>query len=340
MPDPSSPIELSVIAPLHNEVESVEPLWRRLRATLDALGRTAEIILVDDGSTDGTGEACRRLERIDRGVRVVHLRRNFGQTAAISAGIDAARGAVVIPIDGDLQNAPEDIPPLLAKLDEGFDVVSGWRRRRQDPYLTKVLPSRCANWLISRVGGVRLHDYGCTLKAYRRNVLDGVRLYGEMHRFVPLFAAWQGARVTEVEVRHEPRRYGKSHYGVVRVFKIILDLLVIKFFESTSQKPMYLFGGFGFASFACGLAAFGLMLYLKASGSYYYTQTPLPMLVVLFVLAGILSVLLGLVAELLIRTYYESQDKLTYQVRGSVSPGVPGTPPHDPRSTRGADASS
>lgn len=340
MPDPSSPIELSVIAPLHNEVESVELLLCRLGATLDAIGRAAEIILVDDGSTDGTAEACLRLERTDRRVRFVRLRRNFGQTAAISAGIDAASGAIIIPIDGDLQNAPEDIPLLLAKLDEGFNVVSGWRRRRRDPYLTKVLPSRCANWLISRVGGVRLHDYGCTLKAYRRDILDGVRLYGEMHRFVPIFAAWQGARVAEVVVRHESRRYGRSHYGIFRVFKIILDLLVIKFLESTSQKPMYLFGGFGFASFACGLAAFGLMLYFKASGLYFFTQTPLPMLVVLFVLAGILAVLLGLVAELLIRTYHESQGKPTYQVRGFLSPDIPPMPPHQPHSVRGGDASS
>jgi glycosyltransferase involved in cell wall biosynthesis len=326
MPEPSDRVEVSVVVPLYNEVESVEALCRRLSATLDALGRSAEIILVDDGSSDGTAEACHRSEAVDRRVRLVQLRRNFGQTAAISAGIDTAAGTVVIPIDGDLQNAPEDIPRLLAKLDEGFDVVSGWRRERRDPYLTKVLPSRCANWLISRVGGVPLHDYGCTLKAYRRSILDGVQLYGEMHRFVPIFAAWQGARVAEIEVRHERRRHGRSHYGIMRVFKIVLDLLVIKFLESSSQKPMYLFGGVGLASFACGFAAFILMVYLKASGSYYYTQTPLPMLVVLLVLVGVLSVLLGLVAELLIRTYHESQGKPIYQVRPGGPPRFPAGP--------------
>jgi glycosyltransferase involved in cell wall biosynthesis len=245
---------------------------------------------------------------------VIRFRRNFGQTAALSAGIDHARGDIIVPMDGDLQNDPKDIPRLLAKLDEGYDVVSGWRVRRQDS-LRRRLPSQLANRLISWLSGVRLHDYGCSLKAYRRDVLEDVRLYGEMHRFVPIYASWQGARVAELPVDHHPRTRGKSNYGIERTIKVVLDLIVVKFLSSYATKPIYVFGGFGVASFALSFLAFALMVYFKVTGQKDFVQTPLPIVVAIFMLVGCLAVLLGLVAELSIRTYYESQGKRTYAIR-------------------------
>jgi glycosyltransferase involved in cell wall biosynthesis len=257
-----------------------------------------------------------RLEAIallDPRVRVIRLRRNYGQTAALSAGIDHARGQIIVPIDGDLQNDPRDIPRLLAKLNEGYDVVSGWRVSRKDPFHRR-LPSVIANRLISRISGVRLHDYGCSLKAYRKSVLRDVRLYGEMHRFVPIYASWQGARVAELPVDHHPRVRGKSNYGIERTIKVVLDLLVVKFLANYATKPIYVFGGFGLAAFALGSVAAALMLYYKLTAQKSFIETPLPLVTVMFFLVGCLSVLLGLVAELTIRTYYESQGKRTYSV--------------------------
>lgn len=309
-------MSVSVVVPVFNEEENVEELYARLTDALAEIPDLvfSEIIFVDDGSTDSTFDRLAGIAALDSRVRVIRFRRNFGQTAALSAGIDHAVGDVIVPIDGDLQNDPRDIPRLLQKIDEGFDVVSGWRVRRRDPFHRR-LPSVIANWLISRISGVRLHDYGCSLKAYRRDVLEDVRLYGEMHRFVPIYASWQGARVTELPVNHHPRTRGKSHYGLERTLKVILDLIVVKFLASYATKPIYVFGGFGMLSLLGGLLVFGLMVYLKLAGLRDFVETPLPLVTVMLVLVGCLGVLLGLVAELTVRTYYESQGKPTYAIR-------------------------
>ena len=308
-------VRISVIVPVYNEELNVEELHERIDRALS--GPDVEILFVDDGSTDGTHARLEAIAGGDHRVRVVRLRRNFGQTAALSAGIDSSTGEIIIPMDGDLQNDPADIPRLLARLDEGYDVVSGWRVKRQDPFHRK-LPSVIANRLISWISGVRLHDYGCSLKAYRRRVLQDVRLYGEMHRFVPIYASWQGARVTEMAVTHHPRTRGKSNYGIERTVKVVLDLIVVKFLASYATKPIYVFGGFGMVSVGMSIVAFGLMLFFKFTtgpAQKDFVQTPLPLVVALFLLVGCLSVLLGLVAELTVRTYYESQGKKTYALR-------------------------
>jgi glycosyltransferase involved in cell wall biosynthesis len=306
---------VSVIVPLFNEAESVAPLVDQIATALHGSGRTFEIVLVNDGSLDAT---AKRLDEIAAGnglCKVVHLRRNFGQTAAIMAGIDFARGDIIVPIDGDLQNDPTDIPRLIAKLDEGYDVCSGWRKKRKDNPFVRTLPSHIANFLISRISGVRLSDYGCTLKAYRRDVIKGVRLYGEMHRFIPIYAAWQGARVTELPVRHHPRQFGKSKYGLERIVKVILDLMVVKFLDRHFVKPIYVFGGFGVFSFALAGLAGLYMLYLKFFEGLSMIQTPLPLLSAMGFLVGVMSLLMGLLAEMLVRIYFESQNRSPYLVR-------------------------
>lgn len=308
---PGPELEISIIVPVYNEAQNVDELHERITTVID---RPAELIFVDDGSTDDTLARLQAIAARDPRVVVISFRRNFGQTAALSAGIDHARGRIIIPIDGDLQNDPADIPRLLAKLDEGYDVVSGWRVDRKDPFHRR-LPSVIANRLVSAISGVRLHDYGCSLKAYRRSVLEDVRLYGEMHRFVPIYASWQGARVTEMPVTHHPRTRGKSNYGIERTLKVVLDLLVVKFLSSYLTKPIYVFGGFGIIALVVATLAFIVMVYLRLAGIADFIQTPLPLVVVMFVLVGCLSILLGLVAELTVRTYYESQGKRTYAIR-------------------------
>lgn len=302
---------LSVVVPVFNEEDNVAELHAQLS---DVIGENAEIIFVDDGSFDATPERLSAIVASDSRVRVIKFRRNFGQTAALSAGIDHARGEIIVPMDGDLQNDPRDIPRLLAQLEEGYDVVSGWRVDRKDPFHRR-LPSQLANRLISWLSGVHLHDYGCSMKAYRRSALEDVRLYGEMHRFVPIYASWHGARVTELPVTHHPRTRGKSNYGMERTVKVVLDLIVVKFLASYATKPIYVFGGFGVLSLLGALGVFGVMLYLKITGLRSFVATPLPLVVVMLVLVGCLSVLLGLVAELTVRTYYESQGKRTYTIR-------------------------
>jgi len=305
---------LSIIIPVFNEADNVLPLHEKLSGVLDTMGRPYEIIIVDDGSTDQTAARLKEVAQADKKVKVIHLRRNFGQTPAMMAGIDAASGDILIPMDGDLQNDPTDIPKLLAKLEEGYDVVSGWRKDRQDHPLKRNLPSRIANFLISFISGVHLHDYGCSLKAYRKQIIKGVKLYGEMHRFVPIYAAWQGAKVTEVGVTHHPRVHGQSKYGFERTIKVILDLMVVKFLDKYSQKPMYLFGGFGLVALLVAFLLFVLMLYLKFFMGKSFIETPLPLSVVVFFLMGFMSIFMGLIAEILMRTYHESQDKPTYIV--------------------------
>ena len=306
--------QISVVIPLFNEEESVRALLDELFGELAKLGRSYEVICVDDGSRDGTFAELARIAALRRELRVIRFRLNFGQTAAMSAGIEAALGEVIVPMDGDLQNDPADIARLLAQLDSGHDVVSGWRKDRRDREFGRKLPSRIANQMISAISGVRLHDYGCSLKAYRREVLRDVKLYGEMHRFIPIYASWQGARVTEMVVNHRARRAGRSKYGLSRTFKVVLDLMVVKFLASFATKPIYVFGGFGLFSIACAAAAFCWALYYKLAGLKDFVETPLPLVTVMFTLVGALSLLMGLLAELVIRTYYESQNKRPYVV--------------------------
>ena len=310
---------LSTIVPVYNEAGSLPEFVAALMPVLEGLDIPFEVIFVNDGSTDNSAALLDDVAAGADNIKVVHFRRNFGQTAAMMAGLDFSRGDVIVAIDADLQNDPQDIPRLLAKLDEGYDLVSGWRKDRKDARFSRNLPSWLANRLISRISGVRLHDYGCTLKAYRRAIIEDVKLYGEMHRFLPIYASWAGARTTELEVRHNARRRGTSKYGLERVIKVPLDLIVVKFLSDYSQKPIYVFGGFGLLSHMLAVITFAVMVYFKFWGGKSFIQTPLPMLVVLFVLMGFMSMLLGLIAELAVRTYHESQGKNTYSVRKTTN---------------------
>lgn len=306
---------LSIIIPLFNEEESLALLHGKLLLVLENLNRSFEIILINDGSTDNTEQVLNTLADNDGRIKVIHFRRNHGQTAAMMAGIDHASGHIIIPMDGDLQNDPQDIPRLIEKLDEGYDVVSGWRKERKDAAIRRNLTSRIANRLISWISGVHLHDYGCSLKAYHREVIKDVRLYGEMHRFIPIYASWNGARVTEIPVTHHPRLYGTSKYGLERVFKVVLDLLVVKFLANYSTKPIYVFGGFGLVSILASGAAAGYALFLKFVEGVSFISTPLPLLSVMLFSTGVMSILMGFLAELVMRTYYESQDKSVYLIK-------------------------
>jgi glycosyltransferase involved in cell wall biosynthesis len=309
--------KISLILPVKDEAENLRPLHAKIDDALAALGRTAEVIYVDDGSTDGSLEVLRELAHLDPRVRVVALRRNYGQTAAMAAGIDAARGDVLIPMDADLQNDPADIGRLLEKLDEGFDVVSGWRKERQDKMVTRKIPSAIANWLISVIGGVKLHDYGCSLKAYRREFLKEVKLYGEMHRFIPIYASWVGARVTEIPVRHHKRTMGRSKYGLSRTFKVMLDLMTIKFMASYHTKPIYVFGFCGFGAFTLSMVAGVWAITRKLEGESFIRNPLLGIAIVMFAV-GLQFILMGLLAEMLVRTYHESQAKPIYAVRERI----------------------
>jgi dolichol-phosphate mannosyltransferase len=313
--------EISIFLPVKDEEPNLLLLHEKLDEALTALGRTAEIIFVDDGSTDGSLKILRALAQLDPRVRVVALRRNYGQTAAMAAGIDAARGDVLIPMDADLQNDPVDIARLLEKLDEGYDVVSGWRRHRQDKLITRKIPSMLANRLISWIGGVPLHDYGCSLKAYRRESLEDVRLYGEMHRFIPIYASWAGARVTEIPVEHHARTMGKTKYGLSRTLKVVFDLMTIKFMASYQTKPLYIFGSAGMLTFAISILS-GLFALLMKFVSWPkhadLVQTPLPVVALVMLVLGIQLFLMGLLAEMVVRTYHESQSKAIYAVRERI----------------------
>ncbi|MBF0134566.1 MAG: glycosyltransferase family 2 protein [Magnetococcales bacterium] len=314
---------LSVIIPVYNEEESIQPLCQDLLAVLESIGMSYEVILINDGSFDRSQEQLRKVAAEHDHFKVIRFRRNFGQTAAIMAGIQYAQGEIIIPMDSDRQNDPRDIPRLLSKLDEGYDLVSGWRKVRKDNPLIRTLPSRMANWLISKISGVHLHDYGCTIKAYRRSVIHGVKLYGEMHRFIPIYAHWMGALVTELEVTHYPREFGRSKYGLNRIVKVILDLMVIKFLDKYFVKPIYLFGGFGLlALFFSGISAVSAV-YLKLFKDVSFISTPLPLAAVMTFMIGIMAILLGLVAEMLVRTYFESQGRTTYLVQETINVSLP-----------------
>jgi glycosyltransferase involved in cell wall biosynthesis len=312
---------LSIVIPVYNEEGNIPILHERLVQNLEPLGRPYEVIFVNDGSVDGTEAALQALCAADSRVKAVHFRRNFGQTAAMMAGIRYASGEIIIPMDGDLQNDPADIAKLLAKLDEGYDVVSGWRQDRKDHPLRRNLPSRVANRLISGISGVRLHDYGCSLKAYRKDVVKGVKLYGEMHRFIPIYASWEGGRVAEVPVAHHPRLHGTSKYGVDRVVKVLLDLIVVQFLARYANRPIYVFGTFGIGAILLGFVAGLWAVYLKYFEHTSFIQTPLPLAVVLLTITGGMSILMGLLAEIIMRTYYESQGKAVYLVKSTSNLG-------------------
>lgn len=311
-------MKLSLIIPVHNEEENLPILQERIEALFGNPEEALEIIYIDDGSTDGSFAVLRRLAQDER-VRVIRLARNYGQTAAIAAGFAASSGEIIVPLDADLQNDPADIPKLVAKLNEGYDVVSGWRRKRKDNWLFTVLPSKVANYLISWITAVKLHDYGCTLKAYRREVIKDLKLYGEMHRFLPAYAAWYGAKVTELETTHHPRIRGRSKYSIGKTFRVVLDLLVVKFFTKYANRPMHFFGGVGFWSFFISGAALAIALYWKITGQKDLIQTPLPLFAALFFLIGAVFILMGLLAEILTRTYHESQRKSPYVIKETIN---------------------
>ena len=312
-------MDLSLVIPVYNEEKNLPLLFDAIYQVLNPLGYQWEVVLVNDGSRDHSLDVLREYaEKDTEHVRVVSFRRNFGQTAAIAAGIDFSVGKTIVLLDADLQNDPADIPMMLAKLNEGYDLVSGWRKDRKDNALVRTLPSRIANWLISEVTGVHLHDYGCTLKAYRREALEGFHLYGEMHRFIPVFAHSVGARITEVVVHHHPRKFGKANYGLERTVKVVLDLFTVKFLLSYSNKPIYLFGGAGVVLMFIGLVDL-FYLFVRRFWNVPASTSPLLSVGVMFAIMGFQSILMGLIAELLARTYHESQSKPTYTVRETIN---------------------
>jgi glycosyltransferase involved in cell wall biosynthesis len=315
-------MELSIVIPVFNEEENIEPLIREIDAVLKPSGKTYEIVVVDDGSKDGTFAGLRRLHD-NGGLKVVRLKRNFGQTAALSAGLNYAEGEIVILMDGDAQNDPADIPALLAKIDEGNDLVAGWRFNRQDPFLNRRLPSMIANWLISSTTKVKLHDYGCTLKAMRKELAKSLRLYGEMHRFIPAIAYERGAQIAELKVHHRPRLRGQSKYGISRTLRVVLDLLTVKFLISYSTRPAHVFGPIGFIS---GFAGFAIAVSLTVQKLIYNEPIggrPLLLLAILFIFIGIQFITMGLLGEMLARTYHESQDRAVYVVGEILETGKP-----------------
>lgn len=308
-------MDLSIVIPVFNEAESITLLFSQLRDVLERLGRTYEIIVVDDGSTDGSFEILKHLHAQDQHLRVVRLRRNFGQTAAFAAGFALAEGDVVITLDADLQNDPADIPKLLELIDQGYDVVSGWRVDRKDPFLSRRLPSMIANRLISEITGVHLHDYGCSLKAYRREVVKGINLYGDLHRFIPAMASWLGISIAEVPVNHRARQHGQSKYGLSRTFRVLLDLLTVRFLLSYSTRPIHIFGGLGLLGFGIGTVLGLYLSFIKLAFHQDIGGRPLLLLAILLMVVGVQLVSMGLLGELVVRTYHETQGKPIYVVR-------------------------
>lgn len=310
--------DVSVVVPIYNEVESLPHLIDAISSTLITSGLTYEMILVDDGSKDGSTQLLREQARLRTDLRAVLLRRNYGQTPAMAAGFNYARGRVVVTLDGDLQNDPADIPVLMTKLEDGYDLVSGWRKNRKDGAINRLLPSKIANWLIGKVTGVKLHDYGCSLKAYRSELVADMNLYGELHRFLPALAYIEGARITEIPVRHHARRFGKSKYGIGRTFRVLMDLLTIWFMKKFLTRPMHVFGLLGLASMFTGVLIGGYLTFVKLGLGEEIGNRPLLVLAVVLLLAGVQLFGFGLLAELLMRTYHESQGRPIYRVREVV----------------------
>ncbi|MBP1752022.1 MAG: undecaprenyl-phosphate glycosyltransferase, DPM1-like family [Geobacteraceae bacterium] len=312
-------MDLSIVVPIYNEEENVRCLHEKISAALSGSNLAYELIIVDDGSTDRSFPLLKEIAETDDRVKIIRFRRNFGQTAAMAAGFDSAVGKVIVPMDGDLQNDPEDIPKLIEKIHEGYDVVSGWRRERRDAFINRRLPSIMANFLISRMTGVTLHDYGCTLKAYRREVIEGINLYGEMHRFVPALATQVGARVAEIAVGHHERLHGRSKYGISRTMRVILDLMTVKFLLGYSTKPIQLFGKWGVYTLFAALVSGMTTLYMKIFEHTSMNRNPLLILTAFLLFSGVQFIVLGLLGELNARTYYEAQGKPIYVVKEKVN---------------------
>lgn len=308
-------LDLSVIIPIFNEEGNIEASYKGIKSVLDGLKKDCEIIYIDDGSIDRSFDILDKISVGDSQVKVIRFKRNFGQTAAISAGFDHARGEVIIAMDGDLQNDPQDIPQLLEKIETGYDIVSGWRRKRKDPLFTRRIPSMIANWFISKLTGVKLNDYGCTLKAYRKGIVNHIHLYGEMHRFIPALASWAGAQVAEIEVNHHPRKKGSSKYGTARILKVILDLITVKFLLTFSTRPIHVFGFLGIMGVLAGLGSAVVLIWMKIFYGTDMTGNPFLYLAVLLEILGIQFIVLGLLGELIIRGYYETQKKTTYVIK-------------------------
>jgi len=312
-------LKISIVVPIYNEEENVNALYSAISRSMLQMNCDYELIMVDDGSSDGSYALLSQLAKDDSCLKLIRFRRNFGQTAAMSAGFDYANGDIIIPMDGDLQNDPDDIPRLIEKINEGYDVVSGWRRDRKDTFITRKIPSLLANALISRLTGVHLHDYGCTLKAYRREVLDGINLYGEMHRFVPALASQVGAKVVEIPVNHFPRLHGVSKYGISRTLRVVLDLMTVKFLLTYSTKPIQLFGKWGVYTILAGIGTGGMTLYMKMFEHLSMNRNPLLIVTAFLLFMGVQFIVLGLLGELNSRTYYESQGKPIYVIRERVN---------------------
>ena len=317
-------IELSVVIPIHNEAPALEELHRELTETLGAWGRSYEIIVIDDGSTDQSFSILERLHALDPRLRIIRFRRNFGQTAAFAAGFAHARGRIIATSDGDLQNDPRDIPSMIKTLESGYDIVCGWRKNRKDAFLSRLLPSRIANRLISRATGVRLHDYGCSLKVYRAEIVKPIKLYGEMHRFIPAIASEQGVSIAEIVVNHRARAHGRSKYGISRIVRVILDLLTVKFLLSYSTRPLQIFGVIGLGMGLLGAVITGYLAYVRLLGEQSIANRPLLFFGGLLFLSGLQLVTVGLLAELQARTYHESQNKPTYAIRDILEAAPPG----------------
>ena len=304
---------ISIVIPIYNEEANIDKLTESILAALSDV--KYEVLFINDGSTDNSEKEIEEKIKVNSHIKLINLRRNYGQTAAMQAGFDHSKGEIIVPMDGDLQNDPKDIPILIDKINEGYDVVSGWRKTRLDKKYTRILPSKIANILISKISGVHLHDYGCTLKAYRKEILDEIKLYGEMHRFIPIYASWEGAKVTEVAVHHHPRMAGETKYGLSRIPRVILDLLVIRFFDKSLDRPIHLFGQFGLLMFVIAFLLSILAIFLKVFMNISFILTPLPLLVVFFAMSGLLCIFIGLVAEIQSRIYFEAIDRPAYLVR-------------------------
>lgn len=315
----NSDIYLSVVIPAYNEEENIPLLYKNLKRVLEEIGKSYEIIFVDDGSKDATWERLKEIAQEDKRVKLIRFRKNYGQTAAMYAGFQHAMGQVVITMDADLQNDPEDIPRLLKKLEEGYDIVSGWRKDRKDPFISRKLPSMIANWIISKTTGVELHDYGCTLKAYKSDIVKRLELYGDMHRFLPALTKKFGAKITEIPVKHHPRIYGKSKYGIGRTIRVILDIFLVKFLNEYLNKPMYVFGSIGFMLLALGLLMLLYLIFIKLFLDENIGKRPLLILSVLFILVGVQLISTGIIAELLVRIYYRTKEEKPFLIEEKIN---------------------
>ena len=304
---------ISIVIPIYNEEDNIIKLSKSIYEALSDIDY--EVLFINDGSTDKSEKIIESISQAHSNIKLISLRRNYGQTAAMQAGFDHSKGEIIIPMDGDLQYDPNDIPLLIAKINEGYDVVSGWRKDRSDKKLTRILPSKIANSLISRISGIYLHDYGCTLKAYRREILNDIKLYGEMHRFIPIYASWEGAKVTEIPVRHHARIAGYTKYGLSRIPKVVLDILVIRFFDKSLDRPIHLFGKFGLFMFFVAFILAILAIYIKLFMDISFILTPLPLLVVFFAMSGLICIFIGLLAEIQSRIYFESKGRPSYLIK-------------------------